>query len=350
MQAGPLMLDLEGSRLLPHEAQWVQQPEVGGVILFARNIETADQVRALTAELKRLRPELLLAVDQEGGRVQRLREGFTPLPPMACLGELYQHHPLLALASAQWLGALMAAEVRQVGLDFSFAPVLDIAYGQSEVIGDRAFAADPEQVTALAGAFIDGMQSLGMAATGKHFPGHGYVAGDSHLELPVDPRSLADIERTCLQPFQALAPRLQGIMPAHVVYTQVDDQPAGFSRYWLDKLRHALGFTGTIFSDDLGMAGAAMAGDFTARADQALAAGCDMVLVCNDPAGAEQVLTHLRQQQDGQRTLSSLSALLGREEISAAQWLNSPKGAQAVQVAHAVMQQDINTLETLYGG
>lgn len=350
MQAGPLMLDLEGSRLLPHEAQWVQQPEVGGVILFARNIENAPQVRALAAELKRLRPELLLAVDQEGGRVQRLREGFTPLPPMAELGELYQNHPLLALASAQWLGALMAAEVRQVGLDFSFAPVLDIAYGQSQVIGDRAFAADPDQVIALAGAFIEGMQSLGMAATGKHFPGHGYVAGDSHLELPVDERALDEIERSCLRPFQALASRLQGIMPAHVVYTQVDDQPAGFSRYWLDLLRQSLGFTGTIFSDDLGMAGAAMAGDFAARADQALAAGCDMVLVCNDPAGAEQVLTHLRQQHDGQRTLSSLSALLGREEIHVDEWLKGAKGAKAVQVAQAVSQQDVNALATLLAG
>lgn len=348
MQAGPLMLDLEGPRLLPHEAQWVQQPEVGGVILFARNIETAAQVKALAAELKRLRPELLLAVDQEGGRVQRLREGFTPLPPMALLGALYQQHPLLAMASAQWLGALMAAEVRQVGLDFSFAPVLDIAYGQSQVIGDRAFASEPDQVATLAGAFIDGMQSLGMAATGKHFPGHGHVAGDSHLELPVDQRSLAEIEQTCLRPFQALAPRLQGIMPAHVVYAQVDDQPAGFSRYWLDRLRQSLGFTGTIFSDDLGMAGAAMAGDFAARAEQALTAGCDMVLVCNDPGGAEQVLAYLRQQQDGQRSLSSLSALLGREEVNAQAWLQSPKGETAVKVAQAVAQQDIDALEALY--
>jgi beta-N-acetylhexosaminidase len=296
MSTGALMLDLDGLVLDDAERTLLQRPEVGGLILFARNYDTPAQLSALMREIRALRPDLLVAIDQEGGRVQRLRKGVTRLPPMAALGAHWRDDPAEAREWAQELGWLMATELRQFDIDFSFAPVLDLDWRRSGVIGDRAFADTPEVVATLASAFMAGMHEAGMAATGKHFPGHGWVRADSHLAIPVDERPLTDIA-TDLAPFeQLIAAGLDAIMPAHVIYSQLCDAPAGFSDYWLrEQLRGRLGFDGVIFSDDLTMEGASVAGDFPARAQRALAAGCDMVLVCNHRAGALEVLEYLEQ-------------------------------------------------------
>jgi beta-N-acetylhexosaminidase len=268
---------------------------VGGLILFGRNYTDPDQLSALLASIRALRPDLLVAVDQEGGRVQRFREGFTRLPPMAVLGRRWRQHPQHAIACAHELGWLLATELRQFDIDISFAPVLDLDWGQSSIIGDRAFSGSAEAVIQLAGGVMAGMHEAGMAATGKHFPGHGWVRADSHLELPLDERSAAQIEAHDLRPFAELIRRgLDGVMPAHVVYKQLCSAPAGFSSYWLQQvLRQRLRFDGVIFSDDLSMAGASQAGGYAERCERALAAGCDMVLVCNQPEAAEQVLAYL---------------------------------------------------------
>ena len=295
---GVLMLDLEGTRLMADEKALLRHPDTGGVILFARNIEDRSQVEGLVAEIRAERPGILIAVDQEGGRVQRLREGFTRLPPMARFGELYASQPDEARQLAYDTGSLMASEVLAAGLDFSFAPVLDLNTGVSEVIGDRAFATDPDALCILASAFMRGMHEAGMATTGKHFPGHGTVAADSHHDLPVDDRSLEQIEATDMQIFKRCMPQLDAVMPAHVLYPQVDDQCAGFSRRWLqDILRRRCGFDGVIFSDDLVMAAAASAGNMEQRVSRALDAGCHMLLVCNDREAARQALAALERRQ-----------------------------------------------------
>lgn len=296
MTLGPLMLDLAGLALHPEEREWLRHPLVGGVILFSRNYESPAQLERLTAEIHALRqPPLLVAVDHEGGRVQRFRAGFTALPPARAIGEYYDRHPRQALELAEACGYVMASELRAVGVDFSFAPVLDLDRGLSEVIGDRAYHRDPQSCAALARAVMRGMARGGMAAVGKHFPGHGGCAADSHTSLPVDERELADIQAEDLVPFERLIQAgLAAIMPAHVLYPRVDGVPAGFSRVWLqDILRGQLGFQGVIFSDDLSMAGARCAGGIVDRARAALSAGCDMVLVCNDPAAAVQLLDGL---------------------------------------------------------
>lgn len=287
---GPVMLDLEGLRLTAEEHALLVRPEVGGVILFARNIASADQVRTLCDEIRRLRPDLLLAVDQEGGRVQRLREGVTRLPPMGRLGRDFALQPEVTVRLCQDAGWLLGMELAACGLDLSFAPVLDVDGGSSSVIGDRSFSADPWAVARLGRAFLDGLHEAGMVAVGKHFPGHGGVAADSHHELPVDGRPLEALRRHDLLPFAELAPRLDAVMPAHVVYPDFDSRPAGFSPAWLGMLRESLGFKGVIFSDDLSMAGAVSAGTPAERARLALAAGCDMLLVCNDRDAAREVL------------------------------------------------------------
>lgn len=293
---GPVMVDVAGLELTADERERLAHPLVGGVILFARNYASPEQLRALTAAIHGVRtPSLLIAADHEGGRVQRFINGFTRLPPMRALGAIYDRDRALAENVAQALGVVLAAEVAAHGVDFSFAPVLDIDFGSSSVIGDRAFHSEPAAVAALASALVAGMQRVGMPAIGKHFPGHGFVAADSHLELPIDERALADIEANDLAPYRALIGRgLAGIMPAHVVYPKVDAQPAGFSRVWLQEvLRRRLGFDGMIFSDDLSMAGAGVAGGIVERARAALDAGCDMALVCNAPEAAVQLLDGL---------------------------------------------------------
>ena len=289
-----LMLDLEGLQVSDVEKDLLAHPGTGGLILFSRNYQDRQQLAELVHQIRTVRPEILIAVDQEGGRVQRFRDGFVRLPPMAALGRRYDQSPQAAVEEAVLLGELMASELTELDIDLSFAPVLDLDYGTSTVIGDRSFHGDADAMIALASAFIDGMSAAGMAATGKHFPGHGHVVADSHLELPVDPRPLAEIEAADLRPFVALAQKLDGIMPAHVIYSAVENQTAGFSRYWLQtRLREQMGFRGVIFSDDLSMAGAHGVGGYPERARAALEAGCDMVLACNNRPGAEQVLDFL---------------------------------------------------------
>lgn len=287
---GSLMLDIGGTWLTAEDRRILRHPEVGGLIIFARNIECPRQVRELCAAIRALRPDLLLAVDQEGGRVQRLRQGFLRLPAMRAIADNANAERL-----AEQCGWLMATEVLAVGLDLSFAPVLDLDHQRSAVVGSRAFEGDPERATRLAGAFIRGMHAAGMAATGKHFPGHGWAEVDSHVGIPEDERSLDEIRRSDLVPFQRLAGELDAVMPAHVIYPQVGAGPAGFSRRWLqDILRGELGFDGVIFSDDLSMAGAHVVGDAASRIQAALKAGCDMGLVCNDRGAAELALGALQ--------------------------------------------------------
>lgn len=284
------MLDIAGTWLTAEDRQLLRQPEVGGLILFARNIENPRQVQELCRAIRAVRPDILLAVDQEGGRVQRLRRDFVRLPAMREFASRADAPKL-----AEICGWVMATEVLAVGLDFSFAPVLDLDHQRSAVVGSRAFEGDPQRATELAGAFIKGMHSAGMAATGKHFPGHGWAEADSHVAIPVDERGLEALRQRDLIPFRRLAGELDAVMPAHVIYPQVDDKPAGFSQRWLqDILRKELGFQGVIFSDDLSMAGAHVAGDAASRIEAALAAGCDMGLVCNDRGAAELALSALQ--------------------------------------------------------
>ena len=301
MSMGPVMVDLQGLELQADEHEMLQHPAVGGVILFSRNYESPQQVRELAQRIHAVRqPPLMVAVDQEGGRVQRFRNGFFRLPPVGRLGDRYDQDARKALNLAREAGWLMASEVLAVNVDLSFAPVLDLNTGVSEVIGDRAFHRNPEAVTELALAYQRGMHEAGMASVGKHFPGHGGVVADSHHSLPEDPRRYADLELEDLVPFQRLVHNgLNGIMVAHVLYSLVDAQPAGFSSRWLRQvLRQSLGFQGAIFSDDLSMGGAEWAGDYPQRARLALQAGCDMVLVCNQPEGAARVVESLSDYHD----------------------------------------------------
>jgi len=296
MSLGPVMLDVQGLELQAEEREVLQHPAVGGVILFSRNYASPEQVEKLASDIHAVRqPPLLIAVDQEGGRVQRFRDGFFRLPPVGVFARLYDDNRAAALVLAQQAGWLMASEVLAVGVDLSFAPVLDLDLGISEVIGDRAFHRDPEAVSELALAYQRGMHEAGMASVGKHFPGHGGVAVDSHQGLPEDERTLEDLELKDLIPFARLAHNgMNSVMVAHVLYPQVDAQPAGFSRRWLTGiLRDAMQFQGVIFSDDLSMGGAEWAGDYPQRAQLALEAGCDMVLVCNQPQHAVEVIDAL---------------------------------------------------------
>ncbi len=331
---GPVMIDLQGTTLEDEERERIAHPHCAGVILFARNFEHREQLRELTrriAEVKRPKP--LVAVDHEGGRVQRFREGFTHIPPMRALGHRYDREPEAALREAREMGWLLAAELRAVGVDFSFTPVLDLDRGVSGVIGDRAFHRDPEVVARLASALRHGMGEAGMSAVGKHFPGHGAVAADSHHELPMDERPLADIEED-MRPFAHLIRNgLEGIMAAHVVYRRLDTLPAGFSPYWIRTvLRERLGFQGAVISDDLSMAGAAVAGTPLERAEAAFGAGCDMVLVCNEPEAAGRVLHGLRLEPDPARGLR-LAHLHGHHAIDADRLLRDPRHARAAALA-----------------
>ncbi|HET7832650.1 MAG TPA: beta-N-acetylhexosaminidase [Gallionella sp.] len=296
MGLGPVMLDVLGTQLTAEDEARLRHPLVGGVILFARNYQSPGQLVELTAAIRAVRtPPLLIAVDHEGGRVQRFREGFTRIPAMRELGKIWDKHPQRARHLAQQVGYVLAAELRACGVDFSFTPVLDVDYGQSSVIGDRAFHHDPQAIAELAHNLMLGLRQGGMHTVGKHFPGHGYVQADSHLDIPVDEREFVDIEMSDLVPFQQMVDYgLNAVMPAHVIYPKVDSRPAGFSPVWLkDILRGQLGFGGCIFSDDLSMEGATVAGNIVRRAEAALQAGCDMVLVCNKPAAADELLKGL---------------------------------------------------------
>ncbi|WP_020167996.1 MULTISPECIES: beta-N-acetylhexosaminidase [Methylotenera] len=296
MSLGPVMLDVVGTELSADDIKRLQHPLVGGVILFARNFESCTQLKALTASIHAVRqPPLLIAVDHEGGRVQRFRGGFTKIPPMREFGKIWDKNPKKARELAIETGWILAAELRAHGIDFSFTPVLDMDYGDSLVIGDRAFHQDATAINELAFSLMQGLKKGGMSAVGKHFPGHGFVVADSHVSIPIDERSFDEIAANDMQPFkQMIDEGLAAIMPAHVIYPKVDDKPAGFSSKWLQKvLRERLGFNGVIFSDDLSMEGASVGGDVTTRSLAALNAGCDMVLLCNRPDLADELLEKL---------------------------------------------------------
>jgi len=297
MTLGPLMVDLEGTSINETEKELLLRAEVGGVILFTRNFESVEQITALTEELHALKtPRLLIAVDHEGGRVQRFHDGFSRIPAAATYAKVAKNDIKKSRELAEDAGWLMAIELRACGIDFSFAPVLDLAHGLSGVIGDRAFHNKPATVATLAYAFMHGMNKAGMQAVGKHFPGHGGVVEDSHIAMPVDHRDLEALLQSDIQPFEAMIDnKLAAIMPAHVIYDKVDDKPAGYSTYWINNiLRQRLGFLGVIFSDDLSMEAACIAGGFGERADAALSAGCDMALVCNHLDGAIEAADYIK--------------------------------------------------------
>lgn len=312
---GRLMLDLKGVSLDRDERLQLQNPQVGGVILFSRNIQSRDQICDLVAEIRACSKSLLVAVDQEGGRVQRLREGFTAIPSMQAIGNLIVRSPEEGLDLSKDLGWLMASEVIACGLDLSFAPVLDVDRDTSSIIGDRSFSDQPEIVISAAEAFIKGMHDAGMAATGKHFPGHGGIVADSHLEAPVDDRSWNTLYARDIQPFAKLSKMLDAVMPAHITFPSVDPDSVGFSSFWLnDVLRGKLGFEGIIFSDDLTMKGADIAGGYVDKAKLALKAGCDMILVCNCPQGAVEVLSYMESANISQS--SKLASMVAKRSIS----------------------------------
>lgn len=334
------MLDVAGVELSTEERERLRHPLVGGVILFSRNYHSLEQLQELVSAIHALRePRLLVAVDHEGGRVQRFRDGFTALPAVRRLGVLYDSDRKRAQRLAETCGWLMASELRAAGIDFSFAPVLDLDRGISAVIGDRAFHSDPEAASDLAHAYMIGMKKAGMEATGKHFPGHGAVAADSHTAAPVDKRRYEDIYAEDIVPFERMIHFGMGaIMPAHVIYSSVDAQPAGFSRFWLQEvLRKRLGFKGAIFSDDLSMEGASVVGGAVERAHAALEAGCDMLLVCNDPHAAMQILDGLGE-HDNPVAYARLVRMRGHGHIPWAQLHQDPTWRQACQAVAGLPQ------------
>jgi len=327
------MVDLGGTELSAEDRDLLRHPAVGGVILFARNYVDPDQLRGLAASIQAIRePRLLIGVDQEGGRVQRFRDGFIRLPAAGRFGTLFRRDPNAALAACDSAAWIMAAELRAAGVDFSFAPVLDLDRGQSRVIGDRGFGTSPEAVVALATAWREGAARAGMASVGKHFPGHGGVEADSHAELPCDDRDWATLAAEDLVPFARLIDRgLEAVMPAHVVYPRISPDPAGFSAFWLrEVLRVRLGFPGAIFSDDLNMAAAQAGGGYGERARTALEAGCDMLLICNNRQAAGEILDDLEGYSDpaAQRRLLSMQ---GRAVPRFAHGRTDPRWQDAVR-------------------
>ena len=307
---GPLMIDVAGLELTEAEGRVLLDHRIGGVILFARNIENRQQLIHLVSQIKKLRtPSLLISVDQEGGRVQRFKDGFSELPPAQSFGKLWDKNSQRGGNAAFESAYLMATELIDVGIDFSFAPVFDINSTSNEVIGDRSFHPNPEVASELLGNYIDGMHSAGMVACAKHFPGHGGVSGDSHHCLPNDSRQINDLMSFDLQPYIELVDEIDSVMTAHVSYSECDAEIATFSRYWIQGvLREKLGFKGVIFSDDLSMRGAVdVEGDIVSRANKAMNAGCDMLLICNDPKRVKVLL-----ESDFEHTNSSLSSRLNR--------------------------------------
>jgi len=296
MSNGPLMIDLQGCEMSSQEYEWLSHPSVGGVILFTRNYQNKTQLSELIQSIHEVKkPKLLVAVDQEGGRVQRFRDGFTQYPPMRTLGEVYDKDPHKGLHLTEILACRLATELREVGVDFTFAPILDLDTGKSIVIGNRAFHSDIDAVSVLASKFMLGLRKGGMESVGKHFPGHGSVVADSHFECPIDHRYENDLQLADIIPFKRLVDHgIAGIMSAHVIYQHIDKKPASFSQYWLTRvLREQLRFEGVIFSDDLTMKGAHVVGDIKDRIDIALEAGSDMILLCNSPQDIPTALDQL---------------------------------------------------------
>ena len=319
---GCIMLDIQGTRLEPDDIRRITHPLVCGIILFTRNYKNREQLTELTSQIRTINPQLIISVDHEGGRVQRFREGFTALPAMRGLGQLWDKNPSLAAKTATAIAYILAAELRACHIDLSFTPVLDLDYGVSEVIGNRAFHRDAAVVSMLAQHFCHGLLLAGMANCGKHFPGHGKVAADSHTEIPVDERTLNEL-REDMRPYQNLGIALKAVMPAHVIYPHVDARPAGFSHIWLQKiLREELQFTGVICSDDLSMQGAyAISQNVVERAQAALQSGCDIALICNQPEQADQLLNHLEHtpSPESLQRIASLSTFHTQE--NAHSWL-----------------------------
>ncbi len=315
MNLGPLIIGIAGHRLSAQEKEILVHPLIGGVILFSRNYQNPEQLQALTEEIKALQtPPLLITVDQEGGRVQRFVAGFTRLPSMGSLGSLYSADPQAALAKTQAWGFCMAQELLNYNIDLSFGPVLDLDKKAKLLIGDRSFHQDPKIVIDLAGAWIAGMHAAGMRSCGKHFPGHGSVGLDSHHDLPIDPRSYAALINDDLLPFSELIRSnvLDSIMPAHILFPEVDSNPVGFSSRWVkDILRQELGFQGIIITDDLGMGGAEGIGFYPQRLEVALNAGCDLALLCNEPDAVQDILQNLSVPEAWNRTkaIASLYAI-----------------------------------------
>lgn len=348
MKPGPVTLDVVGLELNAQDRRRIQDPLTGGVILFGRNFANRKQLTKLTGDIKKLRPDVLISIDHEGGRVQRAKQdGFTHLPAMRKLGELWSakntskhaaQSAALAMAAATACGYVLGTELRACGVDFSFTPVLDLDFGRSGVIGDRSFSRDPQIVFALAKSLNDGLRMAGMANCGKHFPGHGWAEADSHVAIPVDERSLQDILNDDAKPYEWLDLSLAAVMPAHVIYPQVDSLPAGFSKIWLHSvLRQELGFEGVIFSDDLSMEGASVAGSVVKGAELALEAGCDAVLICNRPDLADQLLKDLRVSKAKQsESMSRLNRLM--PQSPALDWNDLQKEAQ-YQHAKGLLQQ-----------
>ena len=301
-----------GKTLNKEDIRRIANPKTGGVILFGRNYENRAQLTALTKAIKQVRADVMISIDHEGGRVQRCRtDGFTHLPAMKKLGDIWLNagkkataeHALKAMEAATAVGYVLASELRACGVDFSFTPVLDLDFGRSGVIGDRSFNRDPQIAAMLAKSLNHGLQLAGMANCGKHFPGHGWAEADSHVAIPVDERSLATIMNDDAKPYEYLGLALASVMPAHVIYPKVDKHPAGFSKIWLqDILRKQLQFTGVIFSDDLSMEGASVAGSVVKGAQMALKAGCDQVLICNRPDLADQLLKELTYDEKAYKT------------------------------------------------
>lgn len=334
MLIAPLMLDLDGIELSSEEKELLQHPLTGGVILFTRNYESIEQLDKLIKGIRNAtKNKLLISVDHEGGRVQRFRSEFTELPAIAKLSENEESEK-----SAYQHGWLMAAEVRAMGIDFSFAPVLDINYGVSDVIGDRAFNQNPKVISHLATEYIKGMRDAGMASTGKHFPGHGAVTEDSHHEIPRDTRQREEIWQADIIPFAKLIDAgLDAVMPAHVIYSEIDDKPAGFSNYWLQEiLRKELKFDGVIFSDDLTMEGASVMGGFTERAEAAMQAGCDMILVCNNRQGAVEVIDNANIKHT-EKSSTRLLNMQGQPFMNRSALLDTRKWAEAVEEMTALV-------------
>ncbi len=333
---GPVMLDIAGVELQADEKDVLSHPQVGGLILFSRNFENSAQLQGLLRQVREVRSNLVVSVDHEGGRVQRFRDGFTVLPPMQTLGDAYERDAKKAGEWAADLGWLMAAELLAHDIDISFAPVLDLDHCHSDIIGNRAFSASADVACAVLAAFIEGMHDAGMATTGKHFPGHGGVKADSHKELPVDPRTLDELEAHDLIPFRALHTRLDAVMSAHIMFPNVDEELVSFSEFWIKTfLRETMGYEGIVFSDDLSMEGAAGVGDYPQRARLALNAGCDVVLVCNNAPAAISVIEAL-EVQGGAPGAKSLAPMMKRKQRRMPELQKLPRYKRAREIVDAL--------------